>query len=62
MIVVALVLLMGVRKDWASGLGLALLLVSTTLFFVDVFGERRAQVYTNALLSVAAQWRAPPPP
>jgi hypothetical protein len=49
LIVVALGLLMGVRRDWASGLGLALLLLSTTLFFVDVFGERRAQPYTEAL-------------
>jgi hypothetical protein len=46
---VALVLLFAVRRDWASGLGLALLAVSTILFFTDVFAERRALVYTEAL-------------
>jgi hypothetical protein len=46
---VALVLLLAVRRDWASGLGLALLAVTTILFFTDVFAERRALVYTEAL-------------
>lgn len=48
-IVVAIVLLEVVRRDWATGLGLALLLVMTILFFTDVFAERRAIIYTEAL-------------
>lgn len=48
-IAVALVLLMAVPRDWAHGLGLALLAVTTILFFTDVFAERRAIVYTEAL-------------
>jgi hypothetical protein len=46
---VALTLLVVVRRDWASGLGLALLLVATILLFLDVFAERRAILYTHAL-------------
>jgi hypothetical protein len=46
---VALVLLLLVRKEWATALGLTLMFVSTTLFFVDVFAERRAVPYTEAL-------------
>jgi hypothetical protein len=48
-IVAALVLLLFVRREWASALGLSLLLMATTLFFVDVFAERRAEGYTTAL-------------
>jgi hypothetical protein len=46
---VALVLLHAVRREWASGLGLALLAIMTVLFFTDVFAERRAAIYTAAL-------------
>jgi len=46
---VALVLLLAMHREWASGLGLALMLLATTLFFVDVFAERRAAPYTAAL-------------
>jgi hypothetical protein len=48
-IVAALVLLLFVGREWASALGLSLLLMATTLFFVDVFAERRAEGYTTAL-------------
>ncbi|MBL8951675.1 MAG: hypothetical protein JNK82_12915 [Myxococcaceae bacterium] len=47
--VVALVLLLAVKRDWASGLGLALLFMTTALMATDVFAERRAQPYTRAL-------------
>lgn len=50
----ALVLLMLVKRDWATGLGLALMLIATLLFFVDVFAERRAVPYTDALARAAA--------
>jgi len=50
-ILTALVLLMAVKRDWSSGVGLGLLLLSTCLFFVDVFAERRAEPYTAALLA-----------
>lgn len=46
---VALVLLMAVKRDWATGLGLALILMSALIFWVDVFAERRARVYAEAL-------------
>lgn len=59
---VALVLLMAVRRDWASGLGLALLLVMTILFFTDVFAERRAILYTKALDQARAALPSPSPP
>lgn len=47
--IVALVLLLVVKKEWASGLGLALLLAVTLIYFVDVFAERRAKPYSEAL-------------
>lgn len=59
-ILVSLVLLMAVRREWASGLGLALLLVSTILFFTDVFASRRAEPYTGALKRAAAEGAAAP--
>lgn len=45
-------LLIFVKQDWASGLGLALLLIATLFFAVDVLGERRAVVYTDALAQI----------
>lgn len=54
-IVIALGLLMAVDRDWAKGLGLALLAICTILFFTDVFAERRAIIYTRAL---EAGWAA----
>lgn len=46
---VALVLLLAVKRDWSTGLGLALMLLIAVLFCVDVFAERRAAPYTEAL-------------
>jgi hypothetical protein len=45
----AIVLLEVVKRDWSSGLGLALMLIATTGFFIDVFAERRAVPHTEAL-------------
>ena len=60
-IVVALGLLQAVRREWATGLGLALLLLMTILYFTDVFAERRAERYTHALDQArSARTRAPP--
>ncbi len=53
-ILVSLVLLMLVKHEAAHGVGLVLLLVCTMLFFVDVFGERRAKPYTQALQTFVA--------
>jgi hypothetical protein len=50
----AMGLVLFVKHDWAHGLGLALLLLTTMLFFVDVFGERRAVPYTEALAKIRA--------
>jgi hypothetical protein len=57
--VVALVLILAVRRDWAPALGLALLVVTTTLLFTDVFAERRARIYSSALEQARS---ARPPP
>jgi hypothetical protein len=53
-IAVALVLILAVRRDWSSALGLSLLLLATVLYFTDVFAERRAVIYTQALRQAAA--------
>lgn len=47
--ILAIVLLEVVKRDWSSGLGLALMLIATLGFFIDVFAERRAVPYTEAL-------------
>ena len=47
--VIALVLLLAVKRDWASGLGLGLLFATTALMATDVFAERRAEPYTRVL-------------
>jgi hypothetical protein len=49
LIVVALLLLFAVRKEWVQGLALAFLVLATTVMVVDVFAERRARVYTEQL-------------
>lgn len=45
----AFVLVLVLRRQWSEALGLVLLLTTTTLMFTDVFGARRAVVYTAAL-------------
>lgn len=45
----AFVLVLALRRPWSEALGLVLLLTTTTLMFTDVFGARRAVVYTDAL-------------
>jgi hypothetical protein len=52
---VALVLLLGVKREWSAGLGLALMVLATALFFIDVFAERRAGPYTEALGRAGAE-------
>jgi hypothetical protein len=42
-----------VERDWAVGIALAMLVCTTMLMFVDVFGERRAVPYTTALAELA---------
>jgi hypothetical protein len=44
-----LILIWAVEREWALGLGLGLLILSATLFSVDVFAEKRAVTYTRAL-------------
>jgi hypothetical protein len=46
---VAMGLLLFGKRDATSGVGLALMLLTTSLFFVDVFAEKRALIYTSAL-------------
>lgn len=49
LIAIALILIWMVKREWALGLGLGLLLLSSALFSVDVFAEKRAAIYTRAL-------------
>jgi hypothetical protein len=46
---IAIFFILIVRRDWSAALGLSLMLLATVLFFVDVFAERRAKIYTSAL-------------
>ncbi len=50
--IVALSLLLLSRQPWASGLGLALMILVAALFCIDVFGERRALPYAEALSAI----------
>ena len=48
-------------REWAPGLALGLLVISTTFMIVDTLAERRAAVYTRALES-AQRALSPPRP
>jgi hypothetical protein len=48
---VALLLLFTVKKDWVTGLALALTLICAMVMIVDVFAERRAEIYADRLVS-----------
>lgn len=52
--IAAMGMLLFVKQGWSEGLGLALMLIVTVLFFVDVFGERRAVPYTAAVAHISA--------
>ena len=52
--ILAMGMMLFVKQGWAEGLGLGLMLIVTLLFFVDVFGERRAVPYTDALEGLSA--------
>lgn len=47
--VIAMTMVVAAKKEWAHGVGLAVMLATTILFFTDVFAERRARVYTEGL-------------
>ena len=48
-IVISLGLFFLVKKDWMTGLTLALILVCAILLIVDVFAEKRAIIYTEQI-------------
>jgi hypothetical protein len=48
-IVISLGLFFLVKKDWATGLSLALILICSMLLIVDVFAEKRAIIYTEQI-------------
>jgi hypothetical protein len=48
-----------VKRDWVTGLCLALILLSALLFVIDTFAERRALLYTERI--AAAEPRAQGP-
>ncbi|MCB9593786.1 MAG: hypothetical protein H6719_13720 [Sandaracinaceae bacterium] len=51
--VIAMALILLVKQDWSSGLGVALMLLVAILFTVDVLGERRAIPYAEALTAIS---------
>ena len=53
--VLGVVLILGVRSDWAVGLGSVLVLASGIGFLVDGFASRRAVPYTAELIAISGQ-------
>jgi hypothetical protein len=51
LIAIGLILIWAVKREWALGVGLSLLLIACMLFTADVFAEKRAVIYTRALES-----------
>jgi len=52
---IGLGLRLGLKADWAHGLGPALILVGAIGFLIDGFAERRARPYTQALEALATE-------
>jgi hypothetical protein len=48
-IVISLAMLFMVKKDWVTGLALALVLICSILLIVDIFAEKRATIYTEQI-------------
>lgn len=55
LIAISLTLLLAVRKDWVQGLALAFLLLASFMMALDMFAERRAEIYTAGLQQSASQ-------
>jgi multisubunit Na+/H+ antiporter MnhG subunit len=49
LIVAALGVLLWVKRDWATGLALALICVCALALVIDTFAERRAEIYTERI-------------
>jgi len=49
LLVAALIVVFGVKKEWVVGVALALMLLSSIAMIIDVFAEARAEVYAGAL-------------
>jgi hypothetical protein len=49
LVVIGLALRIGLRADWAHGVGPAIVLIGAFGFLIDGFAERRARPYTAAL-------------
>jgi hypothetical protein len=47
-------------RPWMHGLGVALIVMAALALTVDVFAERRAEVYTRALAGSSAGWTEGP--
>ena len=52
-ILISLGLFFFVKKDWCTGLALALILICSILLIVDVFAEKRAIIYTEQIRLIA---------
>jgi hypothetical protein len=59
-LVIGFALRFGVAREWAHGLGPALIFVGASGLLIDGFAERRARPYTAALESLAAASRVAP--
>ena len=48
-IVIGLILICFVKKDWLSGLSMALILICAIFLIIDTFAEIRAEIYTEQI-------------
>jgi drug/metabolite transporter (DMT)-like permease len=48
-IVIGLILLYFVKKDWLTGLSLSLILFGAIFLIIDSFAEKRAEIYTEKI-------------
>jgi hypothetical protein len=53
-IVISLGLVIFFKKDWITGLALALILICSILLIVDVYAEKRAITYTEQIKLINA--------
>lgn len=49
LLLLGLAFLFGVKREWSTSLALGLFLLGTTGMFIDIFAEKQAMVYTQAL-------------
>ena len=48
-IVISLILLYSIKKEWLTGLTLSLILFGAVFLIIDTFAEKRAEIYTEQI-------------